>query len=92
MPIDSSLLPADVRAGSQKDRDLYSAALGLEQLFLQQLTGKLAEATDSGDDDPDGATEMYRQMLPQALAESVTAAGGVGLARSLYDSLKGRAA
>jgi Rod binding domain-containing protein len=88
-PIDNTVLPADVRAAGPKAKELYAAALGFEQLLVRQLAGKLAES--AGSEESDGATAMYRQMIPDALAESVTNAGGLGLARQLYDSLKDRA-
>ena len=31
---------------------------------------------------------MYKQMLPDAMSQGVTAAGGLGLARVLYDQLR----
>jgi Rod binding domain-containing protein len=33
---------------------------------------------------------MYTQMLPDQLADAVTANGGLGLAKNFYDSMKGR--
>jgi Rod binding domain-containing protein len=34
---------------------------------------------------------MYMQMLPDQLADAVTANGGLGLAKSFYDSIKEKA-
>ena len=44
-PIDDSLLPADVRAGSKTDQDNYKAALGFERQLVEQLTQTLADTT-----------------------------------------------
>ena len=33
---------------------------------------------------------MYMQMLPDQLADAVTSAGGLGLAQSFYQTIKGR--
>ena len=50
MPIDSALLPADVRAGGPKERKLYESALGFERLLTNELTKSLASAIGSSDD------------------------------------------
>lgn len=101
--IDSALLPADVRAASPADRQRYTAALQFEQMLLQRMlagSGAFAggsgvdAATDDGGDDGatagDAASAHYAQMLPGLLADSVTQAGGLGLARSLYDGMRER--
>ncbi len=104
--IDSALLPADVRAASPADRQRYTAALQFEQLLLQRmLAGSGAfggsgsgsdddSGSDDGGDDTspagDATSAHYAQMLPGLLAESVTQAGGLGLARSIYDGMRER--
>jgi Rod binding domain-containing protein len=101
-PIDAALLPADVRRAGPKAEQAYETALSFESVLTDQLTQSLTSAlagsgsgTDgSGDDDPgddstDAATELTSQMLPDALTQSLTAAGGLGLARQLYDALGG---
>ena len=97
-PIDQSLLPADVRKGSDADKKTYAAALGFERALVQELTKTMADTAkpvDGGDDDSDqpqdAASSMYMQQLPDQLADSVIQNGGLGLARDLYDSMKERA-
>jgi Rod binding domain-containing protein len=89
-PIDTSLLPADIRNGSTDRKKTYEAALGFERMLLQQLTKSLADTAkpidggdDSSADSTDAASETYKSMLPGTLADSVISAGGLGLARSL---------
>ena len=66
-------------------------------------TAKPAGSDDGGDDSSssssadgsdsqtqDAASSMYMQMLPDQLADAVTSAGGLGLAQSLYHTIKGR--
>jgi hypothetical protein len=65
-------------------------------------TAKPIDGGDSGDDGSgddsgtgasqpqDAASAMYMQMLPDQLADAVTANGGLGLAQSFYDNLKAR--
>jgi Rod binding domain-containing protein len=95
-PIDQATLPAEIRAGSKQDKQNYQAALGFERMLLGELTKAMADTAkpaDSGDDSAqpqDAASQMYMQMLPDQLADAVTANGGLGLAQSFYDSLKER--
>ncbi|MFL5963075.1 MAG: hypothetical protein ACJ757_09320 [Gaiellaceae bacterium] len=99
-PIDTSLLPAEVRNGSAQDRELYTAALAFEQQLTQQLAQSLVATTQPQDDtssDDDGSSSMdsssnpYAQMLPDALTQSITSAGGLGLAPQLWRALGGGA-
>lgn len=82
-PIDAAQLPADIRDAPPARRDAYSAALGFEQLLVQQLTTQMAESARSamGGDSP------YASMLPQTLADGVMDAGGLGLARQMTDAI-----
>jgi Rod binding domain-containing protein len=91
-PIDSSVLPADVRKGSVADQQRYKSALSFERQLVEQLTQQLAATATSesaGDDDTSSAASTsYQQMLPGVLADSVMQAGGLGLARTIADGLK----
>ena len=91
-PIDQSLLPADVRNGTPQDRKRYEAALGFERMLVAQLTQQLADTAKPADDGDgggeSGATSAYRSMLPGTMADAITQAGGLGLARTIADDLK----
>ena len=93
-PIDTSLLPPDVRKSGPAAERLYSGALAFEQQLTEQLAQSLSDSADAmgGGDDEDGSgdatTSMYKQMLPDAMSQGVTAAGGLGLARVIYDQLR----
>lgn len=71
-------LPADVRAAGSEACARYAAALSFEH----QLTAQLAKQLTATAGDALGGGP-YAQLLPEALADSVTAAGGLGLARGL---------
>ncbi|MEA2403817.1 MAG: hypothetical protein QOE08_464 [Thermoleophilaceae bacterium] len=96
--INPSLLPADVRNGSAEDKKAYSAALGFERSLLQQLTKSMSDTTktdDASDDSEDSvdssdsaATQTYKDMLPDQLADSLIASGGIGLAENLYRAVR----
>jgi Rod binding domain-containing protein len=79
-PIDRATLPADIRSASTQVQQQYQAGL----LFEKQLTTELAKqltstAGSSLTDSP------YASLLPDALADSITQAGGLGIARTLVD-------
>jgi Rod binding domain-containing protein len=85
-----------------RDAKLWDAAKQFEQVLTEQLAKQLQATAqpsddDSGDDDSgdstsggqDAVSNMYTQMLPGALAQSVSDGGGLGLglAQKLYDSM-----
>jgi Rod binding domain-containing protein len=82
-PIDQALLPADVRTGSTQQREAYTAALGFERQLVEQLAKQLGATTGADDSKDSAATKSYRDLMPGALADAVTAAGGLGLAAQI---------
>ncbi|MBX5475010.1 MAG: hypothetical protein IRZ20_08355 [Thermoleophilia bacterium] len=88
-PIDQALLPPEARAGGAEGARLYAAALGFESLLVQQLASQLAASAGlDGGSDPDGAAASpYAALLPDALAQAVSAGGGLGLAPQIYQAL-----
>jgi Rod binding domain-containing protein len=86
------MLPAAIRDGSKQDKQSYQAALGFERMLLGELTKVMADTAKPADDEQSGdaASTMYMQMLPDQLADAVTANGGLGLAQGFYDSIKER--
>lgn len=93
-PIDISTLPADIRNGSKSDQDNYKAGLQFERQLVEQLTQTMADTTKAasgGDDESsDASTQSYKQMLPGVMADAVMGAGGLGLARTIAQNLKGQ--
>ena len=96
--VDQAALPAEVRNGTDKQKQAYAAALGFERMLIQQLTKSLAQgATDSSGEDSateddsgaasDSGASMYSDMIASSLADGIAQQGGVGLAQSLYRSL-----
>jgi Rod binding domain-containing protein len=96
--IPDTAMPADVRNGSDSDKQTYQAALGFERQLLTQLTQSMVGTTqqnqdssddsDSADDGSDAVTQAYNQMLPDQLADSLISGGGTGLAENLYRALR----
>ena len=83
--IPSTALPAAVRNGSEDDKQAYKAALGFEQILLDQLVGEML---------PKGTlTEgPYAAPMQEAFTSGLIADGGIGLAAQLYPSLRKDAA
>jgi Rod binding domain-containing protein len=89
--IDQSLLPADVRQGTSADRKAYGAAMGFERALLGELTKVMAETAKPSDDDDssqDAAAQAYQSQMPDQLADAIEQGGGIGLAQTLYESMK----
>jgi Rod binding domain-containing protein len=99
-PVDQAQLPADVQKAGPQARRLYATALGFEQMLVEQLTQQLDTSNPNGDGSSDDSTSgdgsgdgsdatsgMYTQMLPGAFAQSISGAGGIGLADELYRSM-----
>jgi Rod binding domain-containing protein len=101
-PIDSALLPADIRNGNAQAKQAYQEALGFENILMQQLTQQLADTVtspggdSSGSGDPssgggilgsDPSTNAFASLIPTALTQSVMSGGGVGVADRLAHAL-----
>jgi Rod binding domain-containing protein len=97
-PIDSALLPADIRNGDAKAKQAYQEALGFEDILMQQLTQQLADTvTSPGGDSSDSSsggilgsdpsTNAFASLIPTALTQSVMSGGGVGVADRLAHAL-----
>ena len=92
-------MPADVRQAGKAGEETYRAALGFERQMLEELTKTMAkdltgtgtgsgDGADGEDSSGDAATSAYGDMLPGTLADSLTSAGGLGLAHDLWLSMR----
>jgi Rod binding domain-containing protein len=89
--VPDTALPADVRKGTDDQKQTYKAALGFERELLGQLMQSMnatAQGDGSEDDSGDAATSTYKQMLPDQLTDAVISGGGTGLAENLYRALR----
>jgi hypothetical protein len=84
-PIDQSLLPAEVRNGTAKDKQTYQAALGFERTLMDELAKAMTATaqpddsnTDPSDDGGDDSTSSLDQqdastsMYMQKLPDQLT--------------------
>ena len=94
-PIDTSQLPPDVRKAGPDGQQLYAAALAFEQQLAPAAHAAVARRSTlqrrrlgrlgrRGLRSSATHGRIYQQMLPDALSQGVTAAGGLGLAEELY--------
>ena len=95
----AAVIPADVRKAGTDAEKSYRVALGFERTLIEQLTKSMSkEMVGMDSDSADGsgsegsgasaATSAYTDMLPGTLADSVTSAGGLGLAHDLWLSMR----
>jgi Rod binding domain-containing protein len=95
--VDQAAMPADVRNGTDKQKQAYAAALGFERMLIQQLTKSFSQdATGAGNDTADSGTadsgqdsgsSVYGDLISSSLADSIEQQGGLGLGKDLYRSL-----
>ncbi|MCP8937321.1 rod-binding protein [Alsobacter sp. SYSU M60028] len=85
----SSVVPARATAPSAGADKLWKQAQDFETVFFENMLEHLTSGL--GDDGPLGeggiGGDVYRGMLSQQYAKSVTAAGGVGIAQNVYREL-----
>ena len=60
----------------------------LTKTMAKDLTGTGSDSDDGEDSGGDAATSAYGDMLPGTLADSLTSAGGLGLAHDLWLSMR----
>jgi Rod binding domain-containing protein len=80
--VSDAALPASVRSGSESDKQAYKAALGFEQMLVEQMVKSM-----SGDDGP-LSQGPYAETMQTSLSSAITGAGGLGLAQQLYKETK----
>jgi hypothetical protein len=76
-----SALPASVRTGSESGKQAYKAALGFEQMLVEQMVTTMAGESGPLADGP------YANQMQTTLAGAITGAGGLGLAQQLYKDM-----
>ena len=86
-PIDTRLVPAAIREQGPQAVELYAAALQFEGVLMAQITEQML----AGEGEGVAGGGAYGAMLPQSLADGVTAGGGLGLAGELYRAMATRA-
>jgi Rod binding domain-containing protein len=82
-------LPPGVAAPkTEQDKKLYGQALEFESVFTQHLVDEMMKSARGSDEGGDGATSIYNDMIDKQLNASLESGGGLGLAGSIYASMK----
>ncbi len=63
------------------------AASGMEQVFLKQLFSQMRQVSLTGEKDSHGM-DMYKDMMDDALAESLAKRGDFGVAKQLQQAME----
>lgn len=92
--------PAAVQNGSPAVKRAWSEAVSFEQMLLSQLTQAMSQSAGLGEAGSEGEGSegegssttadgggLLSSMVPQTLSESVSNAGGLGLASQLLSSI-----
>ncbi len=91
-PVDATAgapLPPEIRAASRAVQDEYRSALAFERVLLGQVTKAMGSTMIGGPQEgASAATEAYKNMLPDTMADAVIAGGAIGLASDLVRALR----
>ena len=92
----TAAVPRQVRAEGSRAVDGYRAALGFEAMLLKQMLSQALPETGAGglegEEGEGGATTgaaMSPVDLSETVSEEVVGAGGLGLAKDMYQSFEG---
>jgi Rod binding domain-containing protein len=88
LPPTTSRVPEPAQTGP-RDAKAWKQAQDFEQMFVEQMLGHLTSGLSGPGplgDEGDGA-DVWRGMLTQEYAKTVTKAGGFGIAPSVYNEL-----
>ena len=101
MSVDPVSLTSVTGSTPASDSSLQSVAAGFEELLVRQLAQSLVDTTGADGEDAfstedstggtgtDATTSILQDFLPDALAQSVQNAGGLGLSSSFLQGLNG---
>jgi hypothetical protein len=80
--VPDTALPAAVRGGSERDKQDYRAALGFEQVLLGSLVQSIVP------EDSELAGSPYAGAVKDSFAQGLVNAGGIGLAKQLFETMQ----
>lgn len=84
-----SKVPSPVVTPATRDPKAWKQAQDFEQVFMEQTLGQLTQNLSGPGPLGDEGTgsDVWRGMLTQQYAKSITQAGGLGIATSVYNEL-----
>jgi len=91
-PFQVGPLPPGVQAPkTDQERALYKQALDFEGVFTQHLVDQMMKSARAGGEDQSGGMGIYNDMIDRQMNDALESGGGLGLAGSIYASMKERA-
>lgn len=81
-------LPPEIRSAGPSAQQEYRSALAFERVLLGQLTKAMQSSIGGEAEGGSAATQAYKDMLPETMADALVANGGVGLASNLVRALR----
>ena len=81
-------MPREIREAGDGVQQEYRSALAFERVLLGQLTKAMQASISADDEGRSAATEAYKNMLPDTMADALVASGGIGLASDLVRALR----
>ncbi|MEY1557279.1 rod-binding protein [Yoonia sp. R2331] len=91
IPVLPAAVPPPIVGVSVHDEQLRAAAQKLEATFLAEMLKSAGLDAQSGAFGGGIGEEQFSSFLREAQAEEMVAAGGIGLAESLFNAMKARA-
>jgi len=71
-----------------RDKKLRDTARGFESIFISQLMKTMEKTITPGGTSNNSSSNMSGMMFSQVFGEAISKQGGIGLADSIYSSLK----
>ena len=81
-------LPPEIRSAGPVAQQEYRSALAFERVLVGQLTKAMQSSIGGSDEGASAATQAYKDMLPETMADALIDSGGVGLAANLVRALR----
>lgn len=82
------------QTNQKEDPKLLEACQQFESIFINQLLSQMRSTVpsngllDDGNSGQDSGQDVYKSMLDQEYSKQMAEAGGIGLAKMLYDQMK----
>ncbi len=83
--LEKSLSNLDIKGSS--DEEIMEACKSFETYFVEQVFKEMKKTVHSSDDEGE-YMKYFGDMLNEEYAKNITESGGMGLAQTLYESMK----
>jgi hypothetical protein len=84
----SAIDPASAPSVKAELKKLHSAAEGVESVMLKDLVAKMRASSGKGLFGDNMESKIHDDMMNEAIADKMASAGGIGIAKALYNSMQ----